>query len=138
MKYWLVKSEPVKYSFENLQKDKKTFWNGVRNYQARNHLRAMNKGDLVLFYHSNEGKEIVGISEVVKEAYPDQTAKDGDWSMVDLKAVKKLDQSVTLLTIKNDPLLREISLVKQSRLSVMPIDKKHFEKVLKISGTELK
>lgn len=134
MNYWLVKSEPFKYSFDDLIRDKTTYWDGVRNFQARNNLRAMKTGDHALFYHSNEGKEIVGIAQVVKTAYPDPTAKDGDWSVVDVKPVKKLSKPVTLNKIKETPKLKNIALIKQSRLSVMPISKLEYNTILKISG----
>lgn len=134
MQYWLIKSEPFKYSFADLRRDKKTYWDGVRNYQARNNLRAMKKGDQALYYHSNEGKEVVGIAEIVKEAYPDPTAKDGDWSVVDVKPLKEMKAPVTLAQIKDTPALKDIALIKQSRLSVMPIDPKHFKEICKMGG----
>ncbi|MCP5463866.1 MAG: EVE domain-containing protein [Deltaproteobacteria bacterium] len=134
MNYWLVKSEPFKYSYDDLVRDKKTFWDGVRNYQARNNLRAMKKGDQVFFYHSNEGKEIIGICEVAKEAYPDPTAKEGDWSVVDVKAKKKFKTPVTLKQIKDEPKLADVALIKQSRLSVMPIEKKHYDLILRMAS----
>ena len=121
MNHWLVKSEPCKYSFDDLLRDGQTFWNGVRNYQARNNLRAMAVGDLALFYHSNEGKEVVGIAQIIKSAYLDSTAEEGDWSMVDVKAVTKFKKSVTLEMIKDEPKLQSLALIKQSRLSVMPV-----------------
>src|SRR5688572_29431685 len=118
MKYWLVKSEPFKYSWEQFVLDGKTFWDGVRNYGARNNLRAMKRGDLVLFYHSNEGLAIVGIAEVLKEAYQDPTTTDTNWVAVDLKPFRALPQPVTLSQIKADPSLQEMDLVRLSRLSV--------------------
>lgn len=133
MNHWLVKSEPFKYPFEQLQKDKSTFWDGVRNYQARNNLKAMKKGDLVLFYHSNEGKEVVGIAKVLKEFYQDPTTDDTNWVVVDLSPHKKLKNPVTLETIKADKILGNMSLVKQSRLSVMPVKKEEFDRVLELS-----
>lgn len=134
MDYWLVKSEPNKYSYDDLVRDKKTFWDGVRNYQARNNLRKMKKGDQVLYYHSVDEKSVVGVAEVVKEAYPDPTAKEGDWSVVDVKPVKKLSEPVTLADIKSRKGLEDIALIKQSRLSVMPLKKSHFNTILKMGG----
>ena len=136
MNYWLVKSEPFKYSWDQLVSDKQTFWDGVRNYAARLHLRAMKKGDLVFFYHSNEGKDIVGVAKVIKEAYQDPTTED-DWSAVDIKPVKKLKRPVTLSEIKGDKTLKEIKLVKIPRLSVMPITKKEFDRVLVLGETSI-
>ena len=132
MKYWLVKSEPYKYSWEDLLKDKWTYWDGVRNYQARNNLKEMKCGDLVLYYHSNEGKEIVGVSEVIKEHYQDPTTDDERWVVVDIKPIKTLKKAVTLKTIKEDDRLQDIALIKQSRLSVMPIKKKEYDIILKL------
>ncbi len=134
MKYWLVKSEPYKYSWQDLLKDKWTYWDGVRNYQARNNLKEMKKGDLVLYYHSNEGKEIVGVSEVIKEHYQDPTTDDGRWVVVDIKPVKTLENAVKLKDIKSEPRLKDIALIKQSRLSVMPINKKEYEIIVSLSG----
>lgn len=133
MNYWLVKSEPFKYSWDQFEIDKQTFWDGVRNYQARNNLRAMKKGDLVLWYHSNEGKEIVGIAKVVKEAYQDPTTTDANWVVVDLKPFKKLKHPVTLAQIKADPTLQQIGLIKQGRLSVMPVSQIEFDHILALS-----
>ncbi|TAH24886.1 MAG: EVE domain-containing protein [Cytophagales bacterium] len=130
MNHWLVKSEPFKYSFEQLLKDKKTIWDGVRNYQARNNLKAMSKDDLVLFYHSNEGKEIVGIAKVVKTFYQDPTTADPNWVVVELSPVKKLKKSVTLEEIKTTKSLNDIGLIKQGRLSVMPIKPEEFDQIL--------
>ena len=127
MKYWIAKSEPYKYSWENMLKDKITYWDGVRNYQARNNLKAMKKGDQVFFYHSNEGKEIVGVTEVLREHYQDPTTDDDRWVVVDLKVKKSLKRSISLAEIKKDPILSKMSLIKQSRLSVLEIEKKHFE-----------
>lgn len=134
MNYWLVKQEPTAYSWEQLVKDGGTAWTGVRNFQARNHLRAMKCGDEVLFYHSVTGKAVVGISKVVREAYPDPTAKDGDWSCVDLKPVRGLKAPVTLEVIKAEPALSEIGLLRQSRLSVMPLAGAEFAKIVKLGG----
>ena len=130
MKYWLVKSEPYKYSWQMMVKDKTTYWDGVRNYQARNNLKSMKKGDKVLFYHSNEGKEIVGLTKVVKEFYQDPTTDDDKWVVVDLKAVKTLKRAISLKEIKSDNKLKDIALIKQSRLSVMEIKKEHFEYII--------
>ncbi|MGQ3012550.1 MAG: EVE domain-containing protein [Flavobacteriales bacterium] len=130
MNYWLAKSEPFKYSWEKFTKDKTTFWDGVRNYQARNNLRAMAKGDLVLFYHSNEGKEIVGIAQVAKEAYQDPSTDDTNWVAVDLKVYKKLKKPVTLEQIKADDILKNMALVRQGRLSVSPVTQDEFDRIL--------
>lgn len=127
MNYWLVKSEPEKYSWDQLVKDGVTQWDGVRNYAARNNLRAMKEGDEVLFYHSREGLEIVGIAKVTKEHYPDPTATEGDWSAVQISPYRKLDKPVTLTQIKADPNLKDISLVKLGRLSVGPITPEEFK-----------
>ena len=130
--YWLVKQEPETYSWATLEKEGKTDWTGVRNFQARNNLRAMKKGDLVLFYHSGEEKQIVGLARVEKEAYPDKTADEGDWSAVDIAAVKALKRAVTLSEIKTDKLLKDMPLVRQSRLSVCPLSEEQFERVIKL------
>ena len=132
--YWLVKQEPTKYPFEQLVKDKRTIWDGVRNYQARNNLQAMRKGDRVFYYHSNVGQEVVGVCEVSKEAFPDPTTDDTRWVAIELSAVRALKKPVTLETIKADPALRDIALVKQSRLSVMPLDAKAFARIEKLGG----
>lgn len=132
--YWLVKQEPTAYSFAQLLKDKKTAWTGVRNHQARNNLAAMKKGDRVLFYHSVVGKEVVGVCEVVREHYPDPTADDPSWVVVDLKPVAALKRPVSLAAIKAEPSLAEIPLLKQSRLSVMPLTKAAFERILEMGA----
>ena len=132
--YWLVKSEPDKYAWDELVADGSTYWDGVRNAQARNNLAAMARGDLALYYHSNVGKEVVGVARVTRTAYPDPTSDDERWVVVDLAPVKALKQPVTLADIKADPKLAGIALVKQSRLSVMPIEKAHFERILKRGG----
>jgi predicted RNA-binding protein with PUA-like domain len=132
--HWLVKSEPSAYSWADLIREKQTAWTGVRNFQARNNLRAMKKGDLVLFYQSVTDPSVRGITKVVKEAYPDPTAKEGDWSCVDLAAVKPLPSPVTLQEIKGEKSLAEISLIKQSRLSVMPITPGEYERILGMGG----
>jgi|TARA_B100000085_G_scaffold200336_1_gene183873 predicted RNA-binding protein with PUA-like domain len=134
MKYWLVKSEPFKYSWNMMLKDKVTYWDGVRNYQARNNLKSMKKGDFVMFYHSNEGKEIVGITKVVKEFYQDPTTNDDRWVVVDLKVFKSLKRSISLQEIKGDNKLTDIGLIKQSRLSVMEISKQHYDHIIKLSN----
>ena len=134
MKYWIAKSEPYKYSWENMLKDKITYWDGVRNYQARNNLKAMKKGDQVFFYHSNEGKEIVGVTEVLREHYQDPTTDDDRWVVVDLKVKKSLKGSISLAEIKKDPILSKMRLIKQSRLSVLEIEKKHFDRINKKSN----
>ena len=136
MQYFLVKSEPFKYSWLTFEQDKTTFWDGVRNYQARNTLQSMKKNDKVLFYHSNEGLEIVGIAKVVKEFYQDPTTDDARWVVVDLQAVKKIKNPVSLTMIKNDPILSEMSLVKQSRLSVMPVTEDQYFRVLELGNTK--
>lgn len=137
MNYWLVKQEPEGYAWATFVKDGGTAWTGVRNFQARNNLRAMRVGDLVLYYHSGEAKEIVGVAQVSKTAYADPTAEEGDWSAVDLKPLNTLAKPVSLVAVKADALLKEMALVKQSRLSVMPVTKAEFERVLKLSGTEI-
>ncbi len=137
MNYWLIKSEPFKYSWDQFVKDKKTFWDGVRNYAARNNLRAMKKGDLVLFYHSNEGLDIRGIAKVVKIAYPDPTAEDDTWSAVDVSPVKPLKKPVSLQQIKADPILKGMDLVRLSRLSVSSVKPVEFDKILELSGTSI-
>lgn len=134
MNYFLVKSEPFKYSWAQFNKDGETFWDGVRNYQARNNMKAMKKGDLVLFYHSNEGKEVVGLAKVVKEFYQDPTTEDERWVVVDLAPVETLKTPVTLETVKADPLLQDIALVKQGRLSVMPLKQEEFDRILELGS----
>lgn len=134
MAYWLVKSEPFKYSWDQFVKDKQTFWDGVRNYAARNHLKAMKKGDEVLFYHSNEGTEIVGIAKVSKEAYQDPTTDDTNWVVVDLKPVKKLKQPVTLAQVKGDERLKNMALVRLGRLSVQPVTDEEWGIIMQLGG----
>jgi len=134
--HWLVKSEPSAYSWADFVKDGKTAWTGVRNFQARNNLRAMKAGDAVLFYHSVVQPSVVGISTVIREAYPDPTAREGDWSCVDLVPVQALPTPVTLAVIKAEPSFAEIALIKQSRLSVMPITSKEYQKIVKMGGLE--
>ena len=133
--HWLIKSEPDKYSFAELEKDKRTQWDGVRNFEARNAMRAMKIGDLALYYHSNEGKEVVGIAKIIAEAYPDPTAPEEDWSVVDVAPVKPLRAAVSLDQIRAEPTLADIALLKRSRLSVVPVSKAHFEKILQMGKT---
>ena len=135
MAYWLVKSEPTTYGWDRLVKEKRTHWDGVRNFQAASNLKAMRKGDPVFFYHSNEGMEIVGIARVAKEYYPDPSDKTAKFGMVDLEAVKPLKSPVSLATIKAEPKLKDFALVRQSRLSVMPVASEHWTLILKMSGT---
>jgi predicted RNA-binding protein with PUA-like domain len=135
MNGWLVKQEPEDYSWADLVKDRQTAWTGVRNFQARNNLRAMKEGDPVLFYHSGSGKEIVGVARVARAAYPDPTASDGDWNCVDLAPVKALKRPLPLGEIKADPVLKEMALVKQSRLSVMPVTPEQFARILKLGAS---
>jgi predicted RNA-binding protein with PUA-like domain len=134
MAYWLVKSEPSTYSWEHLQKDKQTTWDGVRNYAARIHLKAMKKGDEVFFYHSNEGMEIVGIAKVSKEFFQDPTTDDDAWVAVELKPYKKLKKPVSLETIKKDKRLAEMALVRIGRLSVQPVSEKEYEIIMVLAG----
>ncbi|QPJ63366.1 MAG: EVE domain-containing protein [Candidatus Nitronauta litoralis] len=138
MNFWLVKQEPSKYSWEEFLKDKSTYWDGVRNYQARNNLSAMKKGDLVFFYHSVVGKEIKGIAKITREAYQDPTTDDDRWVVVDLKPVKSMKTPVTLDDIKGNKKLGEIALVKQSRLSVMPMTAEEFKIILGMGNTTIK
>jgi predicted RNA-binding protein with PUA-like domain len=134
--FWLVKSEPGTYSWDRFVAEQGTFWSGVRNPMARNNLAAMKRGDAVLFYHSGEGKQVVGIASVTKESYPDPSADDPKWLAVDLAPVKPLAQPVTLAAIKAEKSLAEIPLVKFSRLSVMPLPKAAYEKILAIGRTK--
>lgn len=132
--YWLIKSEPFKYSWDQFVKDGQTFWDGVRNFRARNNLRAMKKGDEAFFYHSNEGLEIVGIAKVAKEAYQDPTTDDPNWVVVDFKPVKKLKNPVSLATIKADKRLASMELVKLSRLSVSAVTEEEWKLILELSN----
>jgi len=134
MAHWLLKSEPSSYSWDQLVKDKRTSWTGVRNFQAAANLKAMKAGDRLFFYHSGEGKEIVGIAEVTKTAYPDPTDKEGKAVTVDVKAVEPVKQPVTLAAIKADPTFKEFKLVRQSRLSVVPVSDEHWKLIMKMSG----
>ena len=137
MSFWLIKSEPFVFSFSDLQRDGFSMWDGVRNYGARNFLRAMESEDILLFYHSNEGLEIVGIAKVLHTAYPDHTAEKGDWSAIDIVPVKKLNRAVTLKEIKQHPELQDIGLIKQSRLSVMPVSDVQFDIIMQLAETKL-
>ena len=137
-RHWLVKSEPFKYSWDDLVKDGSTYWDGVRNAQARNNLRDMRVNDRVLYYHSNEGLEIVGVARVTKRAYQDPTTDDERWVVVDLVPLRALRRPVSLNQIKADRALRGIPLVTQSRLSVMPIEKPAFDRILELGGTKLR
>ena len=134
MNYFLVKSEPFKYSWDQFNKDGRTFWDGVRNYQARNNMKLMKEGDLVLSYHSNEGKNVVGIAKVVKEFYQDPTTDDANWVVVDLSPVETLKSPVSLADIKAEESLKDISLVKQGRLSVIQLKAAEFDKILEMGS----
>lgn len=134
MQYFLVKSEPFKYSWDQFNKDGRTFWDGVRNYQARNNMKAMKEGDLVLFYHSNEGKNVVGIAKVVKEFYQDPTTEDERWVVVDLAPIESLKNPVSLETIKGDDRLKDISLVRQGRLSVTTLKVEEFDRIVELGS----
>jgi predicted RNA-binding protein with PUA-like domain len=137
-RHWLVKSEPFKYSWDDLVKDGSTYWDGVRNAQARNNLQEMRVGDRVLYYHSNEGLEVVGVARVTRRAYPDPTTDDERWVVVDLAPLRALARPVSLKQIKADAALRGIPLVTQSRLSVMPIEKPAFDRIVALGGTKLR
>jgi len=133
MAYWLIKSEPFKYSWQKFQEEGHTFWDGVRNYQARNNLKAMKEGDLLFWYHSNEGLEIVGIAQVAKEAYQDPTTDDTNWVVVDVKPYKTFNKPVSLATIKADPRLQQMALVRLGRLSVQPVTEEEWKIVMELS-----
>ncbi len=135
--HWLMKSEPNKYSWDDLVNDGWTYWDGVRNYQARNNLRDMKKGDLALYYHSNEGKEVVGVARITGEAYQDPTTDDDRWVVVDIEPVVPFKQPVTLAQVKADPELSEIGLIKYGRLSVVGLTKGEFQYVLKLGKTRI-
>ncbi len=137
MNFWLVKQEPSKYSWEEFLKDKTTYWDGVRNYQARNNLAAMKKGDLTFFYHSVVGKEIMGVARITREAYPDPTTDDDRWVVVDLKPVKTMKTPVTLADIKAHKKLENLALIKQSRLSVIPVTDAEFKIILGMGNTSI-
>jgi len=134
MNYWLIKSEPFKYSWDQLVNEKKTYWDGVRNYLARNYLKAMKKGDKIFFYHSNEGLEIVGIAKVIKEFYQDPTTPEPAWVVVDIAPVRKLKKPITLTQIKAEKDLQEMSLIKSMRLSVQPVREEEWNKILEMAG----
>ena len=133
MKYWLVKTEPDVYSWDQFVKDKKTFWDGVRNYEARNNMQAMTKGDHVIFYHTGKEKQAVGLATVVKEAYQDPTSDDDRWVCVDLKPLEPLANPVTLAQVKDTASLKEMGLVKKGRISVIPVTKKEYDTVVKMA-----
>ena len=137
MNYWLIKSEPFKYSWDQLVNEKKTYWDGVRNYLARNYLKAMKKGDKIFFYHSNEGLEIVGIAKVIKEYYQDPTTPEPAWVVVDIAPVKKLKKPITLMQIKAEKDLQEMSLIKSMRLSVQPVREEEWNKILEMAGEKI-
>ena len=134
MAYWLVKSEPSVYAYEQLEKDKQTTWDGVRNYAARNHMKAMKKGDQVLFYHSNDGLNIVGIAKVAKEAYQDPTTDDEAWVVVDLKPFKKIKKPVSLVEIKKEKRLKDMALVRIGRLSVQPVTEEEWSVIMQMGA----
>ena len=136
--YWMVKQEPETYSWSDFVRDGSTDWSGVRNYQARNNLKAMKPGDKVLFYHSGKGKEVVGLAEVIKAAYPDPTADDPQWVAVDLKPVKPLKESVPLAAIRYNDKLANLPLIRQSQLSVMPLTKEEFETIVTMGSGKKK
>jgi len=136
--HWLVKSEPFKYSWDQLVDDGRTYWDGVRNYEARNNLRAMKVGDLALYYHSNEGKEVVGVARIVGEAYPDPTAADDAWVVVDVEPVQRLEEPVSLAAIKSERALAEMALIKRGRISVVPVTRGEFARVLAMGRTLLR
>ena len=136
MAYWLIKSEPSTYGWDQFVKDGETFWDGVRNYAARNHLKAMKKGDEVFFYHSNEGLEIVGIAKVAKEAYQDPSTTETAWVAVDFKPVRKLKRPVSMQEIKNDKRLKDMALVRLGRLSVQPVKEEEWNAVIELSNSK--
>jgi len=136
MKYWIIKSEPKKYPWDKMQEDKTTFWDGVRNYEARNNLRAMKKGDICFFYHSNDEKAIVGMTQVVKEAYQDPTTDDTNWVCVDVKFKKSALRPLTLKEMKDHAILSQMSLVKRSRLSVTPVTDEEAQYIMDLAFTK--
>ena len=136
-KYWLMKSEPSKYSFAQLVREGTTIWDGIRNFEARNNMRAMKVGDLALFYHSNDGRSVVGVARITREAYPDPSAAGEDWSVVDIAPVAPLKVQVSLDAIRSEAALAEIALLKRSRLSVVPVSKEHFDRILKMGKTKV-
>ncbi len=135
--YWLVKSEPFKYSWDEFVRDGSTYWDGVRNAEARNNLEAMKLGDLALYYHSNEGKEVVGIAKVTRESYPDPTTDDPRWVVVNLEPLKPLATPVSLEQIRAESSLEDLALVRRSRLSVTPVSRRHFDRLLRLGRTRL-
>ncbi|MGE0321197.1 MAG: EVE domain-containing protein [Polyangiaceae bacterium] len=135
--YWLMKSEPETYSYADLVREKRGSWDGVRNFEARNNMRAMKVGDLALFYHSVKERDVVGVMKIVREAYPDHTAEEGDWSMVDVEPVKPFTAPVNLSTLKADPAFADLLLIRRSRLSVVPVSAEHFRAILKLGKTKL-
>ena len=135
--YWLVKSEPFKYSWDEFVRDGSTYWDGVRNAEARNNQEAMKNGDLALYYHSNEGKEVVGIAKVTRESYPDPTTDDPRWVVVNLEPLKPLATPVSLEQIRAEPSLEDLALVRRSRLSVTPVSRRHFDRLLRLGRTRL-
>ena len=137
LSFWLMKSEPYKYSWDDLKREGSTYWDGVRNYGARNNLKAMKKEDLSFYYHSNEGKEIVGISKVIKEFYQDPTTDDDRWVVVEIEPVKDMKTPVSLAMVKADAALADMALVKQARLSVQPVTRSEFKRVLSLGNTSL-
>jgi predicted RNA-binding protein with PUA-like domain len=137
MNYWLVKQEPADYSWEDFVKDDGTAWTGVRNFAARRHLRAMKQGDTVMYYHSGDDKMIVGLARVTREAYPDKTAEEGDWSAVDLEPWKSLARPVTLKQVREAPPLKDIPLIRQTRLSVMPLTVQEFKEIARLGETKV-
>lgn len=137
MNCWLIKSEPEAFSYEDLERDGITMWDGVRNYAARNNLRGMQVGDQALFYHSLSDKAIVGICKVAKAFYPDPTADKGDWSVVDMVPLKRLNRPLSLAEIKSDPKLQQLPLIRNSRLSVMPVSREEFDYILWLTETSL-
>jgi predicted RNA-binding protein with PUA-like domain len=136
-RYWLIKSEPNTYPFSQLVADGRTAWEGVRSFQARNNLREMKPGDWALFYHSNIGKDVVGVAEVMRDAYPDPTAPGEDWSVVDFAPAFPLTKPVDLRTMKSDPALEGLQLLTHSRLSVVPVSGPHFRRILRLSETTI-
>jgi len=130
MNYWLIKSEPFKYSWDHFVEEGKSMWDGVRSYEARNNMMAMKEGDLALFYHSNEGKEVVGLAKVSKEHYPDPTTEDDRWVVVEFVPVERFPKTVTLAQIKADDSLKDMALIRQSRLSVIPVKSEEFDHIV--------
>ncbi len=137
MKYWILKTEPFKYSWDDLIKDEQTYWDGVRNYQARNNMQEMKKGDLAYIYHSNKGLEIVGIAMIIKEAYQDPTTDDDRWVAVDIAPVQPMAEPVSLKALKSNPKLEDLAMIKQGRLSVSPVTTKEWNEILKMGKTKL-